>query len=78
MLVEFAKREVFLPSPSELETLDGDVGQESKIRLATMLPALARWCHTVVHGLPNELVEVCPDCSSRVLFIELINKLPES
>lgn len=33
--------------------------QEPRVRLAGMLPGLARWCHTALNGLPNELVEVC-------------------
>lgn len=29
-----------------------------KIRLAGMLPGVARWSHAAIHGTPNELVEV--------------------
>jgi peroxin-3 len=45
------------------------VGGE-KVRLAGLLPGVARWSHLAVHGTPNELVEVrCffPSClSSRM------------
>ena len=27
-------------------------------RLAGLLPGIARWCHTALYGLPNEVVEV--------------------
>ncbi len=32
--------------------------QEPRVRLAGMLPGLARWCHLALQGLPNELVDV--------------------
>jgi peroxin-3 len=37
---------------------DGRVGQLEKVRLAAMLPAVARWSHLATNGIPNELVEV--------------------
>lgn len=33
-------------------------GEESRLRLASLLPGLARWSHLAVNGLPNELVDV--------------------
>jgi len=32
-------------------------GEEVRIRLAGMLPGLARWSRLALHGLPNELVD---------------------
>ena len=32
--------------------------QEPRVRLAGMLPGLARWCHIALEGLPNELIDV--------------------
>lgn len=34
------------------------LGQEPRVRLAGMLPGLARWCHLALESLPNELVDV--------------------
>ena len=31
---------------------------ESRVRLAGMLPGLARWCRLALEGLPNELIDV--------------------
>lgn len=39
-------------------------GQEPRVRLAGMLPALARWSQLALEGMPNELVDV----SSTVLW----------
>lgn len=33
-------------------------GAGAKVRLAALLPAVARWSHLAVNGMPNELVEV--------------------
>lgn len=33
-------------------------GGEVKLRLAALLPGLARWSHLAINGLPNELVDV--------------------
>lgn len=41
------------------EEATASLGPETKVRLAGMLPGLARWCHSAVEGLPNELVDVC-------------------
>ena len=35
------------------------LSQEPKVRLAGMLPPLARWCRLALEGLPNELIDVC-------------------
>jgi peroxin-3 len=37
---------------------DGPPGGEDRIRLAALLPDLARWSQTVLGGLPNELIDV--------------------
>ena len=37
-----------------------DESGEVKMRLAGMLPGLARWSALALNGLPNELVDVCP------------------
>ncbi|KAI0089446.1 Peroxin-3 [Irpex rosettiformis] len=37
------------------------LGQEPRVRLAGMLPGLARWCHLALEGLPNELVDGLAD-----------------
>lgn len=37
--------------------------QEPRVRLAGMLPGLARWCHLALEGLPNELIDVRPRCT---------------
>ena len=34
------------------------LGQETRVRLAGMLPGLARWSQLALEGLPNELVDV--------------------
>ncbi|CAL1710069.1 unnamed protein product [Somion occarium] len=39
------------------EEATASLGPETKVRLAGMLPGLARWCHSAVEGLPNELVD---------------------
>lgn len=41
----------------EGEEEDGE-GAGAKVRLAALLPAVARWSHLAVNGMPNELVEV--------------------
>ena len=33
-------------------------GGDNEIRLAGLLPCLARWCHLALNGLPNELIDV--------------------
>lgn len=39
---------------------DDSVDQPEKgtVRLAAVLPAVARWSHLAVNGIPNELIEV--------------------
>jgi peroxin-3 len=36
--------------------------QEMRLRLAGLLPGLARWSHLALNGLPNELVDVSHLC----------------
>ena len=52
-LFEGLRRTLFTDNLSSVDTPDGD-----KVRLAGLLPGIARWCHSAVHGTPNELVEV--------------------
>ncbi|KAI0342474.1 hypothetical protein BDW22DRAFT_1407561 [Trametopsis cervina] len=35
--------------------------QEPRVRLAGMLPGLARWCHLALEGLPNEVIDGLAD-----------------
>lgn len=32
--------------------------ERASVRLAAVLPSVARWAHVAVHGMPNELIEV--------------------
>jgi peroxin-3 len=44
---------------SKLTNEGGPAGAgEVKLRLAGLLPALARWCHLALNALPNDLVDV--------------------
>ena len=52
VLLEGLKKNVFAGEEDE----SGEV----KMRLAGMLPGLARWSALALNGLPNELVDVCP------------------
>jgi peroxin-3 len=38
---------------------DGAGAELERIRLAGLLPGLARWSQLALNGLPNELVDVC-------------------
>ncbi|KDQ56756.1 hypothetical protein JAAARDRAFT_36244 [Jaapia argillacea MUCL 33604] len=55
VLVQGLKGNVFVDSSASEEF--GVHGGEVKLRLAGMLPGLARWSHLAVHSLPNELVD---------------------
>ncbi|KAG8902808.1 hypothetical protein FRB99_004107 [Tulasnella sp. 403] len=46
-----------IPVPEKAE--EGEEGrvEEGRIRLAAMLPGVARWSHTAVMGMPNALIE---------------------
>ena|ERR1700722_20099145 len=52
ILFEGLEKNVFVST--EYEGSSGDV----KLRLAGLLPGLARWCHLALSALPNELVDV--------------------
>lgn len=52
MLLEGLRRSLFTDNHSV------DTSSCEKIRLAGLLPGVARWCHSAIHGTPNELVEV--------------------
>jgi peroxin-3 len=47
-------KNVFVESGNKVD----ESGQELRLRLAGLLPGLARWCHLALDGLPNELVDV--------------------
>lgn len=38
----------------------GEDGEPEKLRLASLLPGLARWSHLALDTVPNELVDVRP------------------
>ncbi|PSR73243.1 hypothetical protein PHLCEN_2v10903 [Hermanssonia centrifuga] len=46
--------------------------QEPRVRLAGMLPGLARWCHLALQGLPNELVDGLGDTREVKAFSAII------
>ncbi|KAI0073533.1 hypothetical protein K474DRAFT_1666445 [Panus rudis PR-1116 ss-1] len=45
------------PEVGGWEESTGALGPEIRVRLVGMLPGLAKWCHTALEGLPNELVD---------------------
>jgi peroxin-3 len=53
VLFDGLRRSLFV---NDLSSVDG--ASSEKVRLAGLLPGVARWCHSAVHGTPNELVEV--------------------
>ncbi|PCH36826.1 hypothetical protein WOLCODRAFT_140595 [Wolfiporia cocos MD-104 SS10] len=56
VLVSGLHRHVFASAAAPgIDRIDGI--EESRERLAAMLPGLARWCHLALEGLPNELVD---------------------
>lgn len=54
ILMEGLKKNVFVEAGSNLDAN----GEEVKLRLAGLLPGLARWSHLALYGLPNELIDV--------------------
>lgn len=55
VLFDGLQKNVFVDSTSPVD----ESGQEPlKLRLAGLLPGLARWSHLALNGLPNELVDV--------------------
>ncbi|KAK7682742.1 hypothetical protein QCA50_014125 [Cerrena zonata] len=56
ILFDGLEKTVFKGSPSDVvDDVSGFSGP--RVRLAGMLPGLAKWCHSAVEGLPNELVD---------------------
>ena len=47
--------------------------QSSTVRFAALLPAVARWSHLAVNGIPNELIEVrfflCVNCKMWLIVV---------
>jgi len=41
----------------EAGSITDECGEEIKLRLAGLLPGMARWSHLALHGLPNELID---------------------
>lgn len=62
VLFDGLERNVFVDSTGE-----GASGPDVLLRLAGMLPGLARWSRLALHGLPNELVEVSAFSNDRLL-----------
>ena len=54
MLFKSIKDTIFVEDGS---SVDGD-GAPLQLRLASLLPGMARWSHSAFNGLPNELVDV--------------------
>ena len=62
VLFEGLEKNVFVDSTEE-------PGPEPlKLRLAGLLPGLARWSHLALNALPNELVDVCANFSALAIF----------
>ena len=53
VLLDYLRRSVFVKEENGTE-----VTALATLRLADVLPGMANWSHLIVHGLPNELVEV--------------------
>ncbi|KAF9007946.1 Peroxin-3 [Cyathus striatus] len=75
VLFEGVEGEVFSP-PVTL----GEGQEEKRLRLASLLPVLARWSRRMVNGLPSELVDVVLDmrevqCLSAIAFSKFEEKL---
>ncbi|KAF7321983.1 hypothetical protein MKEN_00720900 [Mycena kentingensis (nom. inval.)] len=54
VLLSSVENAVFMPTASAEAVAPGE---EVRIRLAGLLPGLARWSHLALNGLPNELVD---------------------
>jgi peroxin-3 len=54
LLLDGLQRDVFVEAGSNVD----EHGEKIKLRLAGLLPGLARWSHLALHGLPNELIDV--------------------
>lgn len=61
VLFDGLRRTLFIDSLSSV-----DAANSEKVRLAGLLPGVARWCHSAVHGTPNELVEVSLTSRCRI------------
>lgn len=46
----------------------GEEGEAETVRLAAVLPAVARWAHLAVNGIPNEVVESLSDLREMTAF----------
>jgi peroxin-3 len=55
ILFESLEKNIFRPS----STREGEgKGEEVRLRLAALLPGLAKWSQLALNGLPNELIDV--------------------
>jgi hypothetical protein len=54
ILFDGLRKNVFAESEKRVD----ETGQDMRLRLAGLLPGLARWSHLALNGLPNELVDV--------------------
>ena len=57
MLFAGLEKNVFVDTATADDRTTPD--DEVRIRLAGLLPGLARWSSLALNGLPNELVDVC-------------------
>ncbi|CAA7263389.1 unnamed protein product [Cyclocybe aegerita] len=72
VLFDGLEKNVFTPSGS-IAGIGNGSGEEVRIRLAGLLPGLARWSQLALDGLPNELVDKILDlrevtCLSAIVF----------
>jgi len=64
ILFESLEKNIFRPSD------EGEgKGEEVRMRLAALLPGLAKWSQLALNGLPNELIDVSLDI---VLFLPFL------
>jgi len=56
VLFEGLEKNVFVDTAT---AEDRTTPEEVRIRLAGLLPGLARWSSLALNGLPNEMVDVC-------------------
>ena len=59
ILFDGLERNLFDPTEGRPDS-DTALGltSERRVRLAGMLPGLARWCHLALHGFPNDIIDV--------------------
>lgn len=58
VLVRALREDVYEGGGEDYNEETGSGLERASVRLAAVLPAVARWAHVAVHGMPNELIEV--------------------